>query len=75
MGKAAMMLEAKGPTPELANDVQIGRLGSKRKRQRRQRRLAVESGTSHAGAGQEVGNGFQAVECILFSTAVPIIVR
>ena len=68
MGKAAMVCESKSTSPELANDVQVGDLGSKRKRKRRQRRLTIEAGASHARAGQEVGNRFQAVECILFRT-------
>ena|SRR5215471_147485 len=69
MCKAAMVCESKRASPELAKDVQVGGLGSKRKRKRRERRLAIEAGASHAGAGQEVGNRFHAVECILFSDA------
>ena len=70
MREATMVLESKSSSPELANDVQIGCLGSKRESQRRKRRLTIEAGTSHARASQEMGNRFQAVECILFSYAV-----
>src|SRR5450631_3701553 len=55
------------PTNDSADDVEVGSFGGERERERGQRGLAVESGASHAGAGQEVGDGFQSVRGILIA--------
>ncbi len=62
MGKAAMMGEAKSGAADSAEHIEVWRFGGERERERGQRGLAVESGASQAGAGQEVGDGFQAVK-------------
>jgi hypothetical protein len=59
MGKAAMMREAKNPSLKLAEHVQIRRFGGQRHRSGGESRLAIQSGSSHASAGQKVSNGFQ----------------
>ena len=69
MGEAAVVSEAKGPAAKTSNDVEIRRLCGERQRERGERRLAVESGAPQARAGQEVGDGFQAVREILFRRA------
>ena len=62
MGEAAMMGEAEGWTAEAAEDVKVRSFGVEGQRERGQRGLAIEAGASHAGAGQEMGDGFQAVK-------------
>ena len=69
MGESAMVGESYGRPPEAADDIKVGSLGCEGKRQRGEGRLAIESGTPHTRAGQEVGNGFQSVICILFHDA------
>ncbi len=66
MRKSAVMREAESSPAETAQDVEIGRLGSQRKSERGERRLAIESGASDTRAGQKVCDRFQAVNCILF---------
>src|ERR1700739_1619370 len=61
MCKAAMVREAERGTAEAAEDVQVWSFGGERERKSSQSSLAVEPGASHTGAGQEVGDGFQAV--------------
>ena len=61
MRKATMMRETKDSALELAEDVQVWGFGSERHRGCGERRLAIQSGSSHAGAGQKVGNGFQSL--------------
>jgi hypothetical protein len=61
MGKAAMMREAKNPSLKLAEHIQIRRFSGQRNRRGGESRLAIQSGSPHAGAGQEVGNGFQSL--------------
>ena len=57
-----MVSEAEGRTAKQAADyVEVGSFGGEGERERGQRGLAVEPGPSHAGAGQEVSNGFQAI--------------
>lgn len=51
-----------GAASDATNHVQIGNFGGEGERKRGQRGLAVESSASHAGAGQEVGDGFQESE-------------
>ena len=60
MGEAAMMGKGEGATVEATENIEIGSFGGKSERERGQRGLTVESGASHAGTGQEVGDGFQA---------------
>ncbi len=62
VGEAAMMGEAERGATETAKHVDVGSFSGERKRERGQRRLAVESGASHTSAGQKVGDGFQAVK-------------
>jgi hypothetical protein len=57
-----MVGEAEGGAAESAKNVEVGSFRGEGKRERGQRGLAVESGASHASAGQEVGDGFQAVK-------------
>ena len=67
MGKSAMVGESeRRATNHAGNNVEIRGFGGEGQRERGQSRLAVESGASQAGAGQEVGDGFQAVRGILF---------
>jgi len=66
MGEAAMVSETERGTAKTTKNVQIGSLGGERHCERGQRRLAVESDASEAGAGQEVGDRFQSVRGILF---------
>lgn len=61
MGESAMMGEAESRSADAAEDVEVWRFGGERQRERGQRSLAIESGAPQACAGQEVGNGFQAV--------------
>ncbi len=56
-----MVGEAEGGTAQAAENIEIGGFGGEREGERGQRGLAVEAGASEAGAGQEVGQGFQAV--------------
>ena len=51
---------------DASDHVEVGSFGGERERECGQRSLAVESGTSHAGAGQEVSDGFQVICRILF---------
>jgi hypothetical protein len=67
MRKATMMREPERRAAETAEDVQVWSFGGERERKRSQSSLAVEPGASQAGAGQEVGDGFQAVKRILWA--------
>ncbi len=69
MRESAMVLEPECASAETRKDIKVGRLRSEREGQRRERRLAVEPGAPQACAGQEMSDGFQEVECILFSAA------
>jgi hypothetical protein len=57
--ESAMMGEGERRTSDSAQDVEIGGFGGERQRQCGERGLAIESGAPHAGAGQEVSDGFQ----------------
>jgi hypothetical protein len=58
-----MMREAeRRPAHHPADYVQVRSLGGQSQRQRGQRRVAIEAGASHAGAGQKVSDRFQAME-------------
>jgi len=61
MREAAVMGEAEDRSFEIADYIEIGRFRCERERGCGQRRLAVQPGTAHAGAGQEVGDGFQSL--------------
>ena len=69
MGESAMVGEAEGRAAKSADHVEVGRFGRQRQSERGQRRLAVQSGASQAGAGQEVSKRFQAVRGILLRRA------
>src|SRR5580704_9389614 len=56
------MGEGEGAAFETTEHVEIGGFGGEGERERGQRGLTVESGSSHTSAGQEVGNGFQAIK-------------
>jgi hypothetical protein len=57
--------EGEGGSAEASENVEVGGFGGEGKGKRGQRGLAVESGSSQTSAGQEVGDGFQAVESIV----------
>ena len=61
MGETAMMGESEDWALEIAQDIQVGRFRRERNRGRGQRGRAVQSGTSHASAGQEVSDRFQGI--------------
>ena len=61
MSEPAMVSEPERRTAKAAQYVQVGRFGGERERERGQRGLAVEPGTSHARAGQKVSDRFQAL--------------
>ena len=56
-----MMCEAENPAFKLAQHVQVWRFGGECHRSRGERGLAIESGSSHASPGQEVGDRFQSL--------------
>src|SRR5215469_6072956 len=70
MSEPAMMSEPYGSTPKATDHIQVGSLSRQGEGQRRERCFAIQSGTPHARAGQEVGDRFQAEKCILFHLAV-----
>ena len=59
MGEAAVMRETEGLATKTCQHVQIGSFRRQRKRQRGQRRFAVQPGAAHVRAEQEMGDGFQ----------------
>ena len=61
VGETPMMSKSEGGAADSAEDVEIRGFSGECERKRGQRGLAIEPGASHAGAGQEVGDGFQAV--------------
>lgn len=66
MSEAAMMSKSKNWIFEIAQHVEVRRLGGQRHRGRRQRSLAVKAGSSQACAGQKMGDGFQRSELMSF---------
>jgi hypothetical protein len=56
-----VMGEAKNAALELAEDVQVWCFGGQCHRSCGKSRLAIESGSSYARAGQKVSNGFQSL--------------
>src|SRR5581483_9961991 len=65
MRESAVMFESKRTSSEPAENIEIRRFRGKGKRQRCKRCLTIEPGTPDTRASQKVGNGFQAVNCIL----------
>ena len=61
MGESAMMGEAKSGAADTAKHIEVRRFGGERQRESGQSSLAIEAGAPQTCAGQEVGNGFQAV--------------
>ncbi len=60
MREAAMMGKAKDGPFEASENIEVRGFRGKRQRGSGERRFTVESGTSHARAGQEVSDRFQA---------------
>ncbi len=56
-----MVSEGKGGTAKASDHVKIGSLCRERERERSEGGLTIQSGAPHARAGQEVGDGFQAL--------------
>ena len=50
MRESAVMIEALGPAPEAADDVEVSGFGGQCERGGRERRLAVEPSAAHGGA-------------------------
>ena len=65
MSEAAMVGKGESRATEASENVEVGSFGGEGERERGQRGLTVESDTPEASAGQEVGNGFQAVRKIV----------
>jgi hypothetical protein len=65
MRESAVMSEAERWSPEATEHIEIWSFGGEGQRERGQRGFAIESGASHAGTGQKVGDGFQAVRRIV----------
>jgi hypothetical protein len=61
MSETPVMGKAEDWVLETAKHVDIRRFGGQGERGGRQRRLAVQAGSSQTGAGEEVGDGFQSV--------------
>jgi hypothetical protein len=61
MRETAMVSEAEGAAVKGSKNIEIGRFSGKRKRQRGERCLSVESGTPHARAEKEVSDRFQSI--------------
>ena len=59
--ETAMVSKSEGGAADPAEDVEIRGFSGECERKRGKSGLAIESGAPHAGAGQEVGDGFQAV--------------
>jgi hypothetical protein len=56
-----MVSETERVTTEAGEDVEIGSFGGEREGERGQRGLAIQPGAAHAGAGEEMGDGFQGI--------------
>ena len=65
MREAAVMGEGESAPTKPSENVEIGSLGRKCKRQRGERCFSVQPGASHAGAEQEMSNRFQSIRRIL----------
>ena len=61
VGESAMVGKAERTAVEAGENIQIGSFGGERERERGQHSLAVQPGAAHAGAGEEMGEGFQAI--------------
>ena len=73
MGEAAMVGESKDSAFDAGENVQVGRFRRQRHGGCGQSGPAIESRASQAGAGQEVGNGFQSFAWPSCSTSLEYI--
>ena len=62
MRETAMVREAESGAAKSAEDIEVRGFGGECKRERGKGGFTVEAGASQARAGQEVGDGFQAVK-------------
>ena len=65
MGEAPMVGECERLAAKASQHVQIGSFRCQRKRQRGQRRFAIQPGAAHTCAGQEMSERFQVLQKIL----------